>query len=324
MNRIFTSWMAIVALLALAAPVWAGGGVLDSPSGASPEATVTITVKPSFLATGVAHVANGVALRNSCSGTIALRGIQSGSTLKSAYLYWNYMDDSAVGASSDKVKFNGKTVTGTKVADQPDLCWETNGDHSYRAEITPVASGHDYTFTALNCTDKSGQNPWIPLLTGTAIEPAWDGASLVETYSNSSTSSDKVAIFDKLHGASNSNAGAHNFAVKMNTGSTIFSGTGLFTQINADGQVGTSFSTECGSGICSDEQDDFNNIALTGPGGVYPQSDWDGSNGWPLPQLWDTHTMYDEFNGTSTNTDTTIVTDDCIAPVAYIEQQGGF
>jgi hypothetical protein len=181
----------------------------------------------------------------------------------------------------------------------------------------------------VTCTDKSGQDPWNPLLLGTKIEPAWDGASLVETYSNSatatSTASDKVAIFDKLAGASNSNAGAHNFAVRMNTGTTKFTGTGLFTQINADGQIGESFTTSCGSGcVGSYEQDEFNSIALIGPGGVYPQSDWDGSNGWPLPQLWDTHTVYTEFNGTAINTDTTTVTDDCIAPVAYVEQQGGF
>jgi hypothetical protein len=325
MKRVCLSWMTILALFAVAAPVWAEGGILDIPSGASPETTKTITVTPSYLASGVAHVANGVALRNSCDGTIALRGIPSGSTLKSAFLYWNYMDGSKVGASSSTVKFNGKSVTGTKVADQPDLCWETKGDHSYRASITPVASGGNYVFTALTCTDKSGQNPWNPLLTGTAIEPAWDGASLVETYSNSSTTSDKVAIFDKLAGASYSNAGAHNFAVKMDTGSTIFSGTGLFTQIGADGQVGESFARECSGSVCTDdERDDFNDIALTGPGGTYPQSDWDGSNGWPLSQLWDTHTMYTEFNGTSTNTDTTFATGDCIAPVAYVEQQGGF
>jgi hypothetical protein len=328
MKPVCMSWITIATLLALAAPIWAAGGALDSPSGAGPDASadqsVSIKVSPSFLFTGVNHVANGVALRNSCSGTISLRGIETGSTLKSAFLYWNYMNDLKTGASTDTEEFNGVKVTGTKVADQPDLCWETSGDHSYRAQITPVASGGNYVFTALNCSDKSAQNPWVPLETGTKIEPAWDGATLVETYSNSSTGSDKVAIFDKLAGASNSNAGVHNFAVEMDTGTTKFSGDGLFTQVNADGQVGTSFSIDCGSGICSDEEDYFNDTELTGPGAIYPQSDWDGSNGWPLPQLWDTHTLDVEFNGTSTNTDTTLVTDDCIAPVAYIEQQGGF
>jgi hypothetical protein len=326
MKPVCMSWMTIASLLALAAPIWAAAGALDLPSGARAEAetTKTISISPSFLYTGVNHVANGVALRNSCSGTIALRGIPAGSTLKSAYLYWNYMNDLATGATSDTEEFNGVKVTGTKVADQPDLCWGTSGDHSYRAEVTPVASGGNYTFTALNCSDKSGQNPWVPVETGAAIEPAWEGATLVETYSNSNTTSDKVAIFDNLKGASNSNAAIQNFAVEMDTGTTKFTGDGLFTQINADGQVGFSFSIYCAEDeLCTDEEDYFNDTELTGPGAIYPQSDWDGSNGWPLPQLWDTHTLDVEFNGTSTNTDTTYVTDDCIAPVAYVEQQGG-
>jgi hypothetical protein len=323
MKRVWLSWMTLLALFVLVAPVWAEGGALDAP-GVSAETTVTITVTPSVLATGVNHVANGVALRNSCSGAIDLRGIPASSTLKSAFLYWNYMNASAVGASSDTEMFNGKSVTGTKVADQPDLCWGTKGDHSYRATITPVPNGN-YTFTALNCKDNSGQNPWNPVLGGTAIEPAWDGASLVETYSNSSTTTGKVAIFDKLAGASNSNAGAHDFAVRMNTGTTVLSGRGLFTQISADGQVGDSFSPITSNGLLgTDERDGFNSTLLIGPGGIYPQSDWDGSNGWPLPQLWDTHTLDVEFSGTAINTDTTLVTGDCIAPVAYVEQQGGF
>jgi hypothetical protein len=319
MKQILASWLAIVAVFALAASVWAAGGIQDSPSGVTPEETVTITVSPSFLFTGVNHVANGAPLRNSCSGTIALRGIPSGSTLKSAFLYWNYMNDLAVGASTDTEEFNGAKVIGTKVSDQPDLCWGTKGDHSYRAEITPVASGGNYVFTALNCTDKSGQNPWNPLLKVTPV-PAWDGVSLVETYSNSSTSSDKVAIFDKLAGA-NSASVAHNFEVKMDTGTTILSGSGLYTQINADGQTGVSFGN-CLPDNCTDEIDEFDSTRLTGPGGQFPQSDWDGSNGWPMPELWDTHTLPVELNGTSTNSDTTFVTDDCIAPVAYVEQEG--
>lgn len=79
-----------------------------------------------------------------------------------------------------------------------------------------------------------------------------------------------------------------------------------------------------GGQLGTDERDTFDNVLLTGPGGVYPQSEWDGNNGQPLEQLWDTHTLDVDFNGTSINTDTTTVTFDCIAAVAYIEQQGGF
>jgi hypothetical protein len=157
-------------VVAFPGQVWADGGMLDEmPTESAASSTVTITVSPSFLASGVAHVANGVSMRNSCTGTIALRGIPSGSTLRSAFLYWNYMNNSAVGATSDIETFNGKTVTGTKVADQPDLCWLTGGDHSYRAAISPLATGN-YTFSVNNCKDNSKQNPWNPLLSGLGWE----------------------------------------------------------------------------------------------------------------------------------------------------------
>jgi len=321
MKRVFVSGIAAAAFCALAAQGWGQDGMLDASSAVSPEVTVSIKVPPSFLFSGVNHVANGVALRNRCGGTISLRGIPPASTIKSAILYWNYMNGSAVGASTDTEMFNGKRVTGTKVADQPDLCWGTNGDHTYRAVVAPVPPG-DYRFTALTCNDSSGSNPSI---TGSRGPVVWDGASLIVTYRDASTCSDRVAIFDRLAGASNSNAGPHSFSVKMDTGTaTPFSGSGLYTQVGADGQTGQSFANSSPSGIGTDEIDTFDNSILTGPGGKYPQSDWDGSNGWPMPQLWDTHTLDVDFNGTSTNTDTTAVTADCIAAVAYVEQQGGF
>jgi hypothetical protein len=320
------TWIVAAMLLVLtsvAGRLWAEGGVLDSGDITQfASTTVTITVAPTVLTTGVAHVTNGTALRNACTGTIALRGIPAGATLKSAFLYWNFMNASAVGAATDTENFNGKSVVGTKTADQPDLCWATKGDHSYRAALTPLPNGN-YVFKALNCSHTSGQNPWNPLVTGTPIEPAWDGVSLVETYSNAATASGKVAIFDKLAGASNSNAGNHNFAVRMNS-TNLFKGVGLFSQVNADGQIGNSFNGVCNGLLCTDELDQFNGANLAGPGAFYPQSNWDGSTGTPLPMLWDTHTSEVTFNGTAINTDTTFVGGDCIAPVAYIEQQGGF
>jgi hypothetical protein len=147
------------------------------------------------------------------------------------------------------------------------------------------------------------------------------------TYSNSGTTGHRVAIFDKLTGAANgTGAAVSSFSVNMNTSAatpTPFSGRGLFTQVGADGQTGLG-----GAGFghaLSGETDTFDGILLAGPGGVYPQSNWDGSNGWPMPELWDTHTMDVTFNGTNTNTDTTTISagDDCFAAVVYVEQQGG-
>jgi hypothetical protein len=141
-------------------------------------------------------------------------------------------------------------------------------------------------------------------------------------YSNSSTGGHRVVVFDNQSGASTGGITTADiaFTVNMSTGTgSAFSGSGLFTQIGADGQTGTSFS----SGF-NNETDTFDGLLLAGPGGTDPQSNWDGSNGSPMPELWDTHTMDVTFNGTSTNTDTTNADRDCVAAVAYVEQQGGF
>jgi hypothetical protein len=232
------------------------------------------------------------------------------------------MDSSASGAAADTELFNGYLVNGTKIADQVDLCWGTAGDHTYRVNVTAFLPNTrlagDYNFSALRCNDTSGSNPWI---SGSVGPVKWEGAALVVTYKNSSIpSTDRVSIFDRLQGAaSGSGALVSSFAVNMSTGTgTPFIGTGLFTQIGADGQTGTSFSNSA-----TGETDTFNNVLLAGPGGQYPQSNWDGSNGWPQPQLFDTHTMDVAFSGGAVNTDTTSVPADCIAAVAYVEQQGG-
>jgi hypothetical protein len=236
------------------------------------------------------------------------------------------MDTNVTGPSSDSELFNGNMVTGTKVADQVDLCWGTSGDHTYRSTVTTFVPStkapEDYTFSTLRCSDTSGTNPWNPVVNGGL---KWEGASLVVTYTNSATSGHRVAIFDALHGAANgTGALVSSFSVNMSTGAAApFSGTGLFTQVGADGQTGIG-----GAGFgpaLAGETDTFNGKVLAGPGGTYPQSNWDGSNGWPMPELWDTHTLDVTFNGTAINTDTTSITlgNDCLAAVAYVEQQGG-
>jgi hypothetical protein len=319
MRRIFLSVIVVAGLCFIAARGWSAQGMHDESVNAEAAPAASVDITPSFFTSGVDHVANGVALRNRCTGVINLRGIAPGSTVKSAYLYWNYMDSSVVGAATDTELFNGKIVTATKVADQPDLCWGTAGDHTYRTTVTaylpPTFGAGDYPFSALKCNDATGSNPWI---TGSKGPLIWEGASLVVTYSNSKTTGDSVAIFDKLSGAASGTGAPGSFSVSMVT-PTPLTGTGLFTQIGADGQTGSSFSN-----IITNERDTFNAVILSGPGGLYPQSNWDGSNGWPQPQLWDTHTEDVTFSGGTTNTDVTTVGGDCIAAVAYVEQQGGF
>ncbi len=319
MKRMLLSVIAAAVLCFLVAPGWGAEGVPDQSSTYSASGPNNATAGTSFLFNGAAHVAKGTALRNRCSGSIPLRGVPVGSSLVSALLYWNFMDALSVGSTTSTELFNGNLVVGTKTADHPDLCWGTSGDHTYRAIVSPFVPSskpnEDYSFGALNCNDSSGQNPWIGGSTG-PVE--WEGATLVVVYKNSSTSSDRVAVFDHLAGADNVVSGG-SFTVSMVTPGTVppLSGTGLFTQAGADGQTGTSFSSSS-----TNETDTFNGSLLAGPGGTYPQSNWDGSTGWPMPELYDDHTMDVAFNGTTTNTDTTFVPSDCIAAVVYVLQQG--
>jgi hypothetical protein len=60
-------------------------------------------------------------------------------------------------------------------------------------------------------------------------------------------------------------------------------GAGTFTMIGADGQRGGGHDN-----AASNELSFFDGAQIAGP--PIAASDWDGSAGWPLPQLWDTHT----------------------------------
>ena len=46
-------------------------------------------------------------------------------------------------------------------------------------------------------------------------------------------------------------------------------------------------------------------------------SDWDGSGGWPMPQLWNTHTHNVKLNG-SVSSVRYQASGDCLVPVAFV------
>ncbi len=46
-------------------------------------------------------------------------------------------------------------------------------------------------------------------------------------------------------------------------------------------------------------------------------SDWDGSDGWPLVQLWDTHTHNVKLSGTVSSVRYQ-ASGDCLVPVAFV------
>jgi hypothetical protein len=75
-----------------------------------------------------------------------------------------------------------------------------------------------------------------------------------------------------------------------------FTGMALWDNIGADGQVGASRTAYPGG---TTETTFINGVQIAGPGGLDTDSDWDGSAGLPLPQLWDDtgHDISTAFTG---------------------------
>lgn len=272
-------------------------------------ADVNLTLNPMISVSGKAHVANGIAMRNEARGTIALRGIPAGSSVWKALLYWNLSNTLAVGAATDKALFNGILVTGAKRADSADPCWAMAGNHTYRADVTTsipkVNPNGDYEVVLLSAVSTSGQNPWNP---GEAQTTRVEGATLIVIYQNANTVNNTVFLYDTF-GGSMLSAGTGTFTLNH----AARAGLGLFTMTGADGQR-----TEYNNSA-SNEIGKFNGAQISGPPAA--SSDWDGSAGWPLPQLWDVHTHNVTLNGASSIVQY-IVPSDCVVPVAFVLQYG--
>ncbi|RJR42608.1 MAG: DUF3344 domain-containing protein [Deltaproteobacteria bacterium] len=297
-----------LAVLVLVPPAWAE---LGYSTGIGPRNVIDVTVAPAFTLRDVKHVANGVALRNRASGWIHLRGVPPGSTVIRAHLYWNISDGLVKGPASSAT-FNGNLVAGLKRADNPDPCWGLTGNHTYRADVTPFVPrnnpNQDYLF-ALQKPDPlttSGENPWTLAPVPTLLT---EGATLIVTYRHpEKTIGAIVNIYDAFSGTMFSTSGTFTLT------HAALSGGGLFTMTGADGQRGGGHDN-----VFSNETGTFNGAQFSGP--TVAASDWDGSTGLPLTQLWDVHTHIVQLNGTSSTVAYTGV-GDCLVPVAFVIQLG--
>jgi hypothetical protein len=310
--RIMKTKKVIIAFVASLGVVWftnpgsdlayAAEGLRDQNTAELP-VEVTISRFASF--TNAQHVANGVALRNRVSGTIHLRGVPAGRTVRAAYLYWNFSDGVATGAAARAALFNGNAVTGTKTADNIDPCWGRTGNHTYRATVTgfiPSANpNQDYEVVTAVSGSTSGANPWLSS-PGTIL---MEGATLVVVFSGPAGTA--VVIYDALSGTEFSSS-----LTLTLTHPFSLSGSGLFTMSGADGQLGSGYD----NGSCC-ETGFFNGTQMSGP--TVSDSDWDGSAGLPMTQLWDVHTHIVSFISASSVVRWTSGTD-CLVPVVLVLQ----
>jgi hypothetical protein len=308
----------IIAFVASLGLVWVtnpGSGLANAAEGARDQNTTdnadvfqpNITGFARFL--NAEHVANGVALRGRVSGTIQLRGVPVNRGLLAAYLYWNFSDGSAVGAGTAPALFNGNSVTGTKTADNTDPCWGRTGNHTYRANVTAFMPGgnpnQDYEVVTAISGATAGRNPWLS--SPPAPATLQEGATLVVVFGSGGRST-AVVIYDALSGTEFSTT----LTVTL-THPISLSGAGLYTMSGADGQRGAPGYNNS----TSNENGFFNGTQKSGP--PVAASDWDGSTGWPLPQLWDVHTHEVSYTSGSSTVRYTAGSD-CLVPVVFVLQ----
>ena len=256
-----------------------------STAAPSPVPITKVYPIPVPLRGGLDHVANGVATRNAGFGTIRLRGAPNGATRVRAFLYWGEIITGPI-ALSQTVLFNGVPVTGRLIGVSPPPCWPGTAFVAYRASVialvTPGING-DYRVSRLPSSIVDGRDPWLHAPVP-APTPLSEGASLVVIYSHPS-----VPLAARVF---------------INNGAIMFFGgvainnplpapvpnynTLKHTRLGADGQVGSS--TFASAPITS-ERTFLNAAQIKGIGSPFnTDSDWNGADGAPLNQLWDTNT----------------------------------
>lgn len=274
---------------------------------------------------GIDHLAAGTGTRNTGYGTIRLRGIPPGATAVSAFLYWAGIQ-APPAAATQVVNFNGTAVTGFLISNQPQPCWNGGGTlQAYRAAVLPfllAGINGDYRVTGFPSFLANGQDPWNPV---NLTMPLAEGASLVVLYTHPSI---PAGTWVQIHHPVTANVFGtliytHFLNLPIQVAAT------RHTRLGADGQVGGGLNN---FNATTNEQ-----TSLAGPipqpfvqirgNGSYAfgseDSDWNGHDGEPLNQLWDTHTL----NIPNVITPGPLVANyrvryaanaDCIVPVAHV------
>lgn len=279
-----------------------------------------------FTYSNASYGTGGTALRNRIKGAIQISGV-NGPT-QDAWLYWVVLFGSTPSSTVLKKAENvtvqreyptgagsaAVVVHGTLLAVGGDPCWGSAGAWVFRAQVpTSVATGNGYYRITLNSAATGltdGEDPWD----GNVVYPLAEGASLVIIGTGSAT----VGLYDSQAGTTFLSSQTNSYTLPG-----TFTSLALLDNFGYDGQIGSSrtisFSNETTtvagspSGI---------SVLVAGPGGETGDSDWDGSAGWPLPQLWD-NTGHDISNALTPITDTGVSvtyvsTGDCLGLVGSV------
>jgi hypothetical protein len=299
----------------LAGPAAAGGaGALDRPVDASgpgveeawflasaldkrtvEEACPDLACCP--LPGGLDHIANGGGARNEGHTTIESRGAPPNSVPVRADLYVGVIFPGMLPFPpvpppppppplTITVSFEGHPVVANLLGASAEPCWNPAGVYAlYAANVLPFIPpwiNGDYQVAGIPTFRNDGADPWT-VLNNTL--PLAEGASLVIIYSNAGVPAGSIVYTHT--GPSTFQGGALNvfnpLAPALPAANFL-----RHTRIGADGQKGVSITPI--AGIAADTTA-IGGIQIKGPLAPNNQdSDWNGDDGGPLNQLWDTHT----------------------------------
>ena len=237
---------------------------------------------------GFDYATGGVGLRNQNERSIIISGLPAGSTSVAAFLYWVWLPSGSpppplAGMIICRTFPLGPTagcatLSGTLIAIGGDPCWGSVGAYIYRATVPlSVATGNGNYFVRIlpgtgALTD--GEDPWD----GNVVYPLAEGASLVVVGTGSHT----VALYDGIAGLTSIGTPvSYTLLLPVATSG----GTVLWDNFGSDGQVGVSRTAT----LAAQETTMIGGFPIAGPGigAIDSDSDWNGSAGFPLPQLWD-------------------------------------
>ena len=249
---------------------------------------------PATLPGGLDHAAAGIGSRNAGFGTIRLRGIAPHCIAVRAYLYWGTIVQTVSPASTQTITFNGAQVSGTLIGSCKPPCWPGSLFVVYRASVVAHLSANlngDYSVRGLPSSVTNGSSPWL----APAAPPLSEGASLVVIYSDPNVQTgSRVYLHDRPPVLVN---GFSTVTITNRLSSPLPAYTAIkHTRVGADGQVGQDTFADSSK---TDETTILESTQIRGPGAGVPDpdSDWNGHDGGPLNQLWDTNT--DSSNDTT-------------------------
>lgn len=240
---------------------------------------------------GVDYAVAGTQTRNASYGTIRLRGIPQRARLVLAFLYWGEVVASAPAVpATTNINFEGRRVTGRLIGTSTQPCWNGAGVFAlYRAVVShliPTEIDGDYQVDGFNGTLVHGANPWTAPSSTTL--PLAEGATLVVLYTDSQiTRGARVYLSE----------GPVFFSGQVDIFHSLVPPLPAFTQlrharIGGDGQVGGGLNAFA---FATDELTFIGPttaalVQIRGTGSAFnTDSDWNGGDGGPLNQLWDTN-----------------------------------